>query len=681
MSNAVGQHGPDGRGAKAGSVRPAPPERLASARRHHAAGRLLEAKAIYERILRRHPRHGECLYLLGVLRGQQGRPDLAVALFERAIAENPSFPMGYAHLGEAYRLLGRFDDAIAACRRGLRIAPVLAETLNTLGAALAAQGKTDEALEPLRRAAAARPDLAAAHANLGNVHRERGDLDAATEAYARALELVPHFVNAYIGLGATRRAQGRLEKAVACLREAVRLAPNEPMGWSNLGVALTDFAKPDEAERSFREAIRLAPNFASGHANLGTFYRSERRLDEAVASYREGLRRDPDHREALAGMAQILSVQGRFDEAERYWQRVLAIDPACESAHAGLALARKFAPEDEDIGRLETLLRREKLARTARSGMHFALGKMYDDAGEFDKAFHHFEAGNTVKDVGAGFDAEAFSGDVDRQIATFDRPFFDSRASWGCDSECPVLIVGMPRSGTSLVEQILASHPCIFGAGELKFLHEITNSLPERLGTETPFPKCSDRIDESTARDIADGYLARLRAVSPDADRVIDKMPGNLQRLGLVALLFPRARVIHCRRDPLDTCLSCYFQDFKSPHPYASDLENLGAYHRQCDRLMAHWRDVLPLPMLEVWYEDLVADQDAMSRKLVEFCGIAWDDACLEFHANDRPVWTASSWQVRQPIYKTSVERWRHYDAHLGPLRKGLGEPVVGGGC
>ena len=680
MSNAVGQHGSYAGRRKAGARRPAPEERLAAARRHHEAGRLAEAKTIYERILRGHPRHAECLHLLGVLRGQQGRPDLAVALFERAIAENPSFPMGYAHLGETYRMLGRFDDAIAACRRGLRLAPGLAEILNTLGGVLAAQGKMDEALEPLQQATAARPDLAVAHANLGNVHLERGDLDASAEAYGRALELVPRFANAYIGLGATRRAQRQLDEAAACLREAVRLAPNDPTGWSNLGVALTDLAKPEEAEKSFREAIRLAPKFASGHANLGTFYRSEHRLNEAVASYREGLRIDPDHREALAGMAQILSVQGRFDEAERYWLRVLAIDPTCEVAYAGLATARKAAPEDEKIQRFEDVLRREGLTRTACLGMHFALGKMYDDAGEFDKAFSHFQAGNALKDVGAGFDAEAFSGDIDSQIATFNKPFFNARASWGRDSERPVLIVGMPRSGTSLVEQILASHPRIFGAGELKLLNEITNSLPERLGTETPFPECSERIDESIARDLADGYLARLEALAPDADRVIDKMPGNLQRLGLVALLFPRARVIHCRRDPLDTCLSCYFQDFKSPHPYAFDLEDLSVYHRQCDRLMAHWREVLPLAMLEVWYEDLVADQEARSREIVAFCGVAWDNACLEYHANDRPVWTASSWQVRQPIYNTSVERWRHYDAHLGALRKGLGEPGVGGG-
>ena len=680
MSNAVGQHGPDGRGRKAGTGRSAPDERLTAGRRHHEAGRLAEAKAIYERILRRHPRYGECLYLLGALRSQQGRPDLAAALFERAIAENPSVPMGYAHLAEAYRTLGRFDGAIAACRRGLRLAPSLAETLNTLGAALAAQGKADEALEPLQRAAAARPDLAAVHANLGYVHHERGDLDAAAEAYERALELTPRFANAYVGLGATRRAQRRLDEAAACLREAVRLAPNDPMGWSNLGVALTDLARPDEAEKSFREAIRLAPKFASAHANLGTFYRSEHRLDEAMASYREGLRSDPDHLESLVGTAQVLSVQGRLDEADRYWRRALAIDPTCEPAYAGLASTRKFAPEDARIGRLEDLLRQDTLTTATRSGMHFTLGKMYDDAGEFDKAFHHFHAGNELKDVGAGFDAEAFAGDIDRLISVFGKPFFEARESWGRDSERPVLIVGMPRSGTSLVEQILASHPRVFGAGELKFLSEMANSLPETLRTKSPFPECSDRIDEATARDLADGYLARIQALAPDADRVIDKMPGNLLRLGLVALLFPRARVIHCRRDPLDTCLSCYFQDFKSQHPYAFDLEDLGVYHRHCDRLMAHWREVLPVPMLEVWYEDLIADQEARSREIVAFCGVPWDDACLEYHTNDRPVWTASHWQVRQPIYHTSVRRWRHYETHLEPLRKGLAEPGNGGG-
>jgi len=258
-------------------------------------------------------------------------------------------------------------------------------------------------------------------------------------------------------------------------------------------------------------------------------------------------------------------------------------------------------------------------------------------------------------------------------IATFGAEFFARTDRAGSQSELPVFIVGMPRSGTTLVEQILASHPMVHGAGELDYMRRIMQTLPERLGVQRPIPECAANIDTALAERIAEEHLQHLREHSASALRITDKTPSNFLRLGLIALLFPKARIIHCQRDPLDTCLSCYFLRFGQGQAFAYDLDDLGRYYRDCARLMEHWRRVLPSPLLEVPYEALVADQEGWSRRLIAFLGLDWDDRCLAFYRSERQVKTASVWQVRQPVYASSIGRWRRYAKHLGPLFAALG--------
>jgi hypothetical protein len=267
------------------------------------------------------------------------------------------------------------------------------------------------------------------------------------------------------------------------------------------------------------------------------------------------------------------------------------------------------------------------------------------------------------------------AGKIGALIDTCTRTLLERGGELGVSSELPVFIVGMPRSGTSLVEQILASHPSVMGAGELRDIGRCAERLKTRLNSTEDYPACLVELDQETASELAEQYLERLKSICTDEIRVTDKMPGNFLRLGLVAMLLPGARVIHCRRHPLDVCLSCYFQDFirRSGLSYAFDLQNLGEYHTQYAKLMEHWRHVLPLRLLEVDYEQLVDEPEKMSRHLVEFCGLPWDPACLEYHKTQRNVWTASSWQVRQPIYTQSVGRWKHYETYLQPLKNALG--------
>ena len=307
-----------------------------------------------------------------------------------------------------------------------------------------------------------------------------------------------------------------------------------------------------------------------------------------------------------------------------------------------------------------------------RARMHFAAGMVFDRAGEHDQAFEHFAAGNGLVD--ASFSPDAHDSEINTLIETFDAEFFARVAHLGSRSETPVFIVGMPRSGTSLVEQIIASHPQAFGAGELEAITLFTKQLPEMMGAEATYPACVSNLDGATIDALSQKYLGELRTrAGAEFQRVTDKMPANFLHLGLIAALFPNAKIIHCRRDPMDTCLSVYFLNFLGNHPYAYDQEKLGRYYRAYERLMEHWKTVLPIEMMELQYEDLIADQRGMTSAMLSFCGLDWDDACLEFHRTPRSVSTSSFAQVRQPIYSASLARWKSYEDHLGPLKTALG--------
>jgi hypothetical protein len=367
----------------------------------------------------------------------------------------------------------------------------------------------------------------------------------------------------------------------------------------------------------------------------------------------------------------------------RSYREALRHDPNCVAALAAVTIHSLYPLGDSEVHRIRTLLARPGLPPTDAPRLHFGLGVRADRTGAHDEAFDHFNRANALRRrllqvAGTAHDAEEHHAWIEQIITTCDAAYFRHVAGLGRRTERPVFIVGMPRSGTSLVEQILASHPDVFGAGELRDIDLLAKKLPARWGGREAYPVCLRNLDAATTSFLADKYLERLARLNGPAIRVTDKMPMNFLNLGLIAALFPRARVIHCVRDPLDVCLSCYFQDFVGVN-FSCDLGDLASYYRDYERLMAHWRSVLPLPLLEVVYEELVEDQEAVSRRLVSFCGLNWDDRCLAFHQNRRLVHTASLVQVRQPIYKGSVGRWRHYAAHLRPLLEALGRSVEQG--
>jgi tetratricopeptide (TPR) repeat protein len=496
----------------------------------------------------------------------------------------------------------------------------------------------------------------------GNKSLAQGDYAQATALYEEALELDSSLAGALNNLGSSLSYLGRYEEAEQRFRQAMTINPTFSDPYANLGVLLRQKSYLQDSETLLRRALKLKPNDLDARTNLGLTLVFLGRHRDARACFAKVLKSAPRNVHALFGMGQIATVEGRFEEAETTFKRAIEINPKMTNAWAALANIRKMTTADS--GWLESM---EKIVSSAihpleEANLRFAMGKYCDDVGDFPRAFQHFKRGNELlKAVAEDYDRKEISRHVDAMIRVYSRESLSTIGAAASSSERPVFVIGMPRSGTSLAEQIIASHPAACGAGELPYWANLVAKDDELTRT---------MLSEPARRKAAEEYLRILEGPAGSASRIVDKAPVNSDFLGLIYSVFPKARVIYMQRDPVDTCLSCYFQQFLTGINFAFDLSDLVHYYCEHQRIMAHWRAVLPQGfIIEVPYEELVTDQETWSRKMIDFIGLEWDARCLEFHTNRRQVTTASTWQVRQKIYKSSVARWRNYEKFIGPLK------------
>jgi tetratricopeptide (TPR) repeat protein len=537
-----------------------------------------------------------------------------------------------------------------------------------LGNALGRSGRLEEARASYAQALAIHPDFAEAHNNLGDVQLELGQLDEALGSCRRALEAKPGYAEAHQNLAKALGRLGRFDEAAASCRRALELKPDFAEAHNTLGYALARLARLDDAISSFRRAVNIRPDFVSAHTELATALRLQRRTEESEASCRDALALEPDSAATLAVMAELRADAGRFAEAEELFKRVISLDPESSEALAGLARLRRMSAADAPWLAAALRLAGQGLPPAKESSLRYAIGKYLDDLNDFDNAFLSYQRANELaKRSGPRYDRNLMTRTVDLMIRSHGPKWLGAARSASNPSSRPVFIVGMLRSGTSLAEQILASHPAVFGAGELTFWG--TESAPAIAGAcagDTP----EITMSEAALAGLGDRYLELMRRLSADALRVVDKFPTNFLLLGFIHAALPHARIIHMQRNPLDTCLSIYFQRLEAANAHANDLDDLAHYYREYRRVMQHWRTVMPVDaMLDVPYEGLVGDVAAWSRRMLNFIGLPWDERCLDFHQTARTVVTASRWQVRQKISTSSVERWRHYEKYLGPLK------------
>jgi tetratricopeptide (TPR) repeat protein len=497
----------------------------------------------------------------------------------------------------------------------------------------------------------------------------------AERCYQSVLRDSPRNPDALNLLGTLALEAKRPEEAVKLFQAALKELPRQPGYLNNLASGLIALGRIDQAEEALKKALIIDPDFVDALCNLGHVSKLLNRADEAGEHYARAVLLAPSSVKAMSGLADILVDAGDMEPAATLYRKILANDPRNAGAYVGLAMAHKFAPGDPEPERMVGLAASKQMDERQLPALHHAAGKALADLKQFDAAFEQFAAAKQLRS--REFDLAAYRIRHDTVIAGLDAAFFKDRSGFGVDTEQPVFIVGMPRSGTTLTEQICSSHSEVSGAGELTILGEIAAELGAREEDPSVFVTLMARMTAGQSRDIAKLYLEQLRRFGGGGRHITDKMPHNFEYLGLVQLLFPRARVIHCQRDPIDTCVSCFTHHFSESHGYNTDLATLGAYYLDYRRIMAHWHSVLPLRIFDSSYEALISEQEPRSRALIDFIGLGWEPACLDFHTNDRMVKTPSRWQVRQPIYASSVKQWKRYEAHLQPLIDALGDLAV----
>ncbi len=636
-----------------------------------------------------------------------GKSPQAVECCRAALRLQANHPGGWNTQGLTLLDLGNPAEAADAFRRAIESQPEDAPILNNLGVALLALGQQNQALEQFRRAIELDPDFAPGRANLGRLLLERGQAKAALPHNEAAVRLLPNAADPIIDLSNILHALGRTDEAQLGYREAIRLAPHHAVPYANLGRLLRDQALLGEgtvclksatehdtenaaywneladlywetdaasaAISAWQRALALDPKRAFALSSLGWALQEEGRLSEANDCYQAALRLQPDLAPAHLNIGVLHEEKGNLAEAESSYREAIRLQPTFALAHSRLATLLRGKLPDADLAAIEACLVNPHLHDDPYSRLFFGLAHVLDAKGDYPRAADCLRKANALSLKMnqlklRGYDPAEHERFVDRLIAGFSREWFVSTVGAGLPSRRPVFVFGLPRSGTTLVEQILASHPAMHGAGELALARRGFESLPTVLGRSDAPIQCLASLDSATIRRKAKQHLDQLAHLAPKrAERVVDKMPENYLYLGWLVGLFPNAVFIHCRRDLRDIALSSWMTDFRTLR-WTNSPEHIAARIGAYRRLMAHWEATCPVAIHPVHYEETVSDLESVARRIIAACGLEWNPACLEFHRSTRTVRTASVTQVRQPIYKSSVSRWKKYEHDLADL-------------
>jgi len=674
------------------------------------AGDLRPAEILLRQVLERQPENPHALHLLGLIAHKVGRSELALELIGKAIEKKPDEARFHSNRGEICRLLKRLEEAVTHGEKAVELAPDSPTAHSNLGIAYYDQKDYDRAEACQNRALELDPNLVQAHNNLGSIKRARKDRAGAIACFQKALSIKSDYLESMNNLGAMLVEEDRPDEAVEILVRALKINPRYAEAHNNIANAFMVKELYDKAGAAYTNALRIKPEYPEAMLGLARVNKENDKLDEALVLVKRVLEIDPEredayclrgeillkmgsyaecgeaYRHALSlndklisahiGLGQLEMELGNIDEAKHHFEQAMEIDPDEVAPYAFMAQAKKMEPEDPVVARLEKEAENiDSIPQIKAMSLHFALGKTYDDIGDYDRAFSHFLEGCRMKRARIQYDPDLqdrFFQSV-RQFFTKER--IEQLSGAGDPSGVPIFVLGMPRSGTTLVETILASHPDVFAAGELHDMLRIANQPKPGVKSEG-FPLSMQGLTREDLAQMGKRYVTGLRNYSADAPRITDKMPGNFMVVGLIHIILPNARIIHLRRNAADVCLSAFTKHFvKNSQYFSYDLTELGRYYANYADLMEHWRKVLPEgAFYEVQYEDLVSDPETNTRAMLEYCGLSWNDACLSPHKTERSVKTASVAQVREPIYTKSVERWRRYEKHLGPLMEALGK-------
>lgn len=687
-----------------GSMRMSESEALAIAGQLYGRARYKQAENVCRQVIQHKPSLADAHSILGVSLNAQGNAKEGIASLKRAVKLAPKVASYRSNLGEIQRQQGHLADAIVSLQEALALDPDNAQAHNNLGITRFDSGNFEEAADAYRKAIELRPNFAEAHNNLGNALRRLGDTDAAIDAYQNALAVREIYPEAYNNMGTLLRELGKKDQAEHSLRKAIQQNPRYVEAHINLASIYHQDQKDVDALRQLTEALKLAPtdkraliltariqqrraNFTAAEQAcrlalkqdpenaealtvLGIVMHELDQYDEALKLLEQAIQHAPNNPETLNFYGVALKSVGRLDDAREHILKGISINPNMFGAYANLNDLVDFSKEKELYDRLEVMM--ESSADQEADHMlplHFAYAKALDDAGQHEKALEHYIKGGKLKRRQLNYNEQETIGFFEDIKKAFPAKIFKDRPYEGNPTDRLLFIIGMPRSGSTLVEQILASHGSVYGAGEVKYFSQGLHKLRDRFPSLSRFPAMVGEMKPNHFKMVADFYEKAMFKAGGDARIITDKLLTNYFFVGMLHILFPNAKFINTRRDPVDSSLSAFTKLFKDDMPHSYDMGELGRYYRQYDAIMKHWEKVLPPGVLKVVeYENVVENTEKEGRAIMEFLGLEFEDKMLDFHNSGRPVKTASVAQVRKPIYKTAVRRWKKYGAGLQPL-------------
>jgi len=640
-------------------------------------GSLAAAERKYHKILKQLPNHVETLQHLAISKLRAGNGTSALHFMHKALASAPDDAQLLKNIAGIHLSLGDLEKSAIYAKKALSQRADNVDALAILGAVYYQQHKTDKAIEQFDKALNLNPRDVFLHHDMARALCSTGRNQDAINHFQLALSQDPNFDECRFNLAHTLVDLKDYDAALNHYQQLLKSQPENPDILFRQGIAQALAGQTGKAVVSYEAALQGDPNMIEARLNLGQIYLTTK-PKRSHSWFSSVLNIDPDHAQAHYWLGVQAQTMGRFEQATASFQEAIKIQPEFSNAWYRLSLNRGYSPGEQAIKMIEHQF--NTITHTQPDSpelitLGFTLGRFYEQLNSYNSAFGYFYAANRIKSRLYRFDKSRHDAQIIDVMNNFDSEFFRQRRDWGNSSRLPVFIVGMPRSGTTLVEQILAAHPSGHGAGEPVFMQELVKSL--KILNPAPTVSHAGRfreLDQQQIEQMAQQYLEKLQILQPAANRILDKLPGNYLRLGIIFTLFPEARIIHCKRDPMDTCWSCYQQNFEQGLAFTNDLNNLGHAYLGYLKLMAHWHELFPDRILDIEYEELLNDPEKESRRLLEHCALNWNPNVLDFAGQEHPVATASLWQVRQPLYKTAIGRWKNYQEYLGPLARILHE-------
>ena len=643
--------------SKSSNVHEPPQEQLNTLIKLYKQNRLLQVFNKAQKLTKKYTKSLTLWNLMGASAAQIGQLEDAILAFKKALAIKPDYAEAYNNIGNALKDQGKMDKAIEAYKKALSLRPDYAEALNNIGNALLDQGKLCEAINVFQKALSIKPDYAEAFNNIGNALKDQGKMEEAIEAYTKALSIKPNYAHAFYNMGNALKEQGGLEEAIEAYTKALSIKPNYAEAHNNMGAALTKQRRLEDAVAAYSKALSIKPNYAEAYNNMGSAFRDQGKLEEAIEAYTKALSIKPDYAEAYNNMGSALRDQGKLEEAIDTYAKALSIKPDYAEAHRNLSPIKKYTENDKQFLQVQKLHKRDGLSKDTRCHLSFALAKMYEDIGKLNQAFSHLSEGNALRKKLLKYSIsqdQALFNKLKNTQPNLSKNKLEVTATSGEVS--PIFILGMLRSGTTLVEQIVSSHSKVTGAGELNYVSKFGSKL-----AVDPISVGPENISK-----FRDNYLSELSKVSNGKYLVTDKMPPNFRFIPLICAAFPEAKIIHVQRNAAATCWSNFRHYFVSDSlGYCYDLKDVVSYYDLYSDLMKLWQSNYADRIYNLNYETLTTDQENETRKLIKYLGLKWQQTCLAPQKNKRSVRTASQQQVRREVYKGSSEAWLKYKPFL----------------